>query len=148
MINRAAQSYIPYLRRGCIFFYKKIRFRLLCHALFSVKTNSFHLIIPHFRPLYILFLLLFMVYGLFYTSSIAFTFSFKGFGTKNIFWKILFRYCCFKIIISRNAINRDKLHTAVGFAIVKQNTVTVLVAVSATGLNKAVNLICLLWCDL
>ena len=78
MINRAAQSYIPYSRRGCIFFYKKIRFRLLCHALILVKTNSFHLIIPHFRPLYILFLLLFMVYGLFYTSSIAFTFSFKG----------------------------------------------------------------------
>ena len=78
MINRAAQSYIPYSRRGCIFFYKKIRFRLLCHALFSVKTNSFHLIIPHFHLLYILFLLLFMLYGLFYTHLIAFTFSFKG----------------------------------------------------------------------
>jgi len=47
-------------------------------------------------------------------------------------------------IVAVNTVDRDELHTAVGFSIVKQSAVAVLVAVSATGLNKAVNSLYLL----
>jgi hypothetical protein len=47
-------------------------------------------------------------------------------------------------IVAVDAINRDKLHTAVGLSIVKQDTVSILITVGALLLDKAVNLIRLL----
>jgi hypothetical protein len=51
-------------------------------------------------------------------------------------------------IIAVNTIDRDELHTAVYFAIVKQDAVAVLVTVGAKLLHKTENLLCLLGCDL
>jgi hypothetical protein len=51
-------------------------------------------------------------------------------------------------IIAVDTVDRDKLHTAVCFAVVKQDAVAVFVAVGTKLSDKAVNSLYLLGCDL